>query len=204
MKVATRRETKKEDKRRRIRDAAAHLFRTRGFDATTTRAIADRAGVATGTLFLYVRDKTEALALVYGDDVDEALAAASSSRPRRARFVRALAHRLGGLYELYARHPDLAMHYVRRIPTLEDLAKEEHEARNDRFVGVIRDELERAIVSGELCKDLDVDLAARTLFAVVRVLVFGWLASSPVDVEAGLADLERTLRLLVEGMGSRS
>ena len=66
------REAKKEDKRRRIRWAAAELFRKQGYDATTTRAIAERAGVATGTLFLYVRDKDEALALVYGHEVDDA------------------------------------------------------------------------------------------------------------------------------------
>lgn len=43
--------------RRRILEAAAHCFEARGFDRTTTRAIADRAGIAVGTLYAYFPDK---------------------------------------------------------------------------------------------------------------------------------------------------
>ncbi|MDB5389309.1 MAG: transcriptional regulator, TetR family [Planctomycetaceae bacterium] len=43
--------------RRRILDAAVELFRTHGFDATTTRDIARAAEIATGTLFNYFDTK---------------------------------------------------------------------------------------------------------------------------------------------------
>ncbi|HVJ90878.1 MAG TPA: hypothetical protein VM580_13830, partial [Labilithrix sp.] len=109
---------------------------------------------------------------------------------------------LHGLYELYARHPELALRFVRRIPTLEDAEKEAHDARNERFLAVLRDEVNRAIGSGELRADLDAELATRTLFAVVRVLVFGWLAAPQLKLEEGLQGLESTLRLLVKGMGA--
>lgn len=198
-----RREAKKRDKRERIRAAAAELFRARGYEATTTREIAERAGVATGTLFLYARHKDEALALVFGDDVDEALASCTRSRPARLRFVSGLCRRLSGLYALYARDPDLALRFLRRLPSLDDAEKVTHDARNQRFVAVIRDEVARAVVSGELRADLDVELATQTTFAVVRVLIFGWLAAGPrITVEAGTRELSRTLRLLVAGMGA--
>lgn len=197
------REAKKRDKRRRIHAAAAALFRARGYDATTTRAIASRAGVATGTLFLYVRTKDEALALVYGDDVDAAVAARTKTRPSRARFAAGLTHRFRGLYALYARDPELALRYVRRIPTFEDAEKAGHDARNARLLGVVRDEIARAVRSGELRADLDLERAAATVFGVLRMLVFAWLAGADVSVEAGLAELEATLGLLVRGMGAR-
>jgi AcrR family transcriptional regulator len=47
----------KEATRRRILEAAAELFRSRGFDATTTRDIALAADIATGTLFNYFATK---------------------------------------------------------------------------------------------------------------------------------------------------
>src|SRR5690348_18030601 len=59
------REQHKRDKRERLRAAAWHLFSTVGYDATTTRAIAEKAGVASGTLFLYARDKQDLLFLVF-------------------------------------------------------------------------------------------------------------------------------------------
>jgi AcrR family transcriptional regulator len=47
----------KDATRRRILDAAVQMFRGRGFEATTTRDIADAAGIATGTLFNYFSTK---------------------------------------------------------------------------------------------------------------------------------------------------
>jgi AcrR family transcriptional regulator len=48
---------KKEATRRQIVESAIELFRTRGFDATTTRDIARAASIATGTLFNYFDTK---------------------------------------------------------------------------------------------------------------------------------------------------
>src|SRR5688500_8210555 len=43
--------------RRRIRDAAWALFTELGYDGTTTKAVAERAEVAAGTVFVHARDK---------------------------------------------------------------------------------------------------------------------------------------------------
>lgn len=61
----------KQETRQRILDASKSLFRTKGYDATTTRDIASEAGIATGTLFNYFPNK-EAIVMTF---VDGALAA---------------------------------------------------------------------------------------------------------------------------------
>src|SRR5262245_42972073 len=48
--------------RQRILEAARQLFAAKGFDASTTRDIADAAGIATGTLFNYFPTKEAVLA----------------------------------------------------------------------------------------------------------------------------------------------
>jgi AcrR family transcriptional regulator len=55
--------------RQRILHAARQLFATSGFDASTTRAIADAAGIATGTLFNYFTSKEAILASLAADAV---------------------------------------------------------------------------------------------------------------------------------------
>jgi len=50
-----------EDARRRLREAALELYRELGFDATTTAAIAERAGVTERTYFRHFADKREVL-----------------------------------------------------------------------------------------------------------------------------------------------
>jgi hypothetical protein len=52
-----RRAQNKEAIRKRIVTAALSLFQTKGFDATTTKAIARKAGIAEGTVFNYSRPK---------------------------------------------------------------------------------------------------------------------------------------------------
>ncbi|HEY2148205.1 MAG TPA: helix-turn-helix domain-containing protein, partial [Pirellulales bacterium] len=52
----------KSQTRKRILDAAVELFRTRGFDAATTRDLAIAAGIATGTVFNYFPNKESIVA----------------------------------------------------------------------------------------------------------------------------------------------
>ena len=56
--------------RTRILEAARRLFRTTGFDATTTRELASAAGIATGTLFNYFPTK-EAIVMTFVADALE-------------------------------------------------------------------------------------------------------------------------------------
>jgi AcrR family transcriptional regulator len=55
--------------RQRILEAARQLFATSGFEACTTRQIADAAGIATGTLFNYFATKEAVLASLAAEAV---------------------------------------------------------------------------------------------------------------------------------------
>jgi TetR/AcrR family transcriptional regulator len=70
---AGRRERNKQAKLDRIIAAAGGLFAEHGIDEVTTQQVADAADIATGTLFLYARTKTELLLLVQNAHYREAL-----------------------------------------------------------------------------------------------------------------------------------
>ena len=55
--------------RQRILEAARQLFATGGFDTSTTRDIADAAGIATGTLFNYFPTKEALLAFLAAEAI---------------------------------------------------------------------------------------------------------------------------------------
>ena len=57
----------------KILDAALELFRTQGFDATTMRDIAAKAGVATGAAYYYFPSKEAIVMAFYQRTFDEAL-----------------------------------------------------------------------------------------------------------------------------------
>ena len=64
----------KDATRRRILDAAVQMFRGRGFEATTTRDIADAAKIATGTLFNYFPTKEDIVILLATETLAKARA----------------------------------------------------------------------------------------------------------------------------------
>lgn len=66
--------------RERIIDVAVGLFRTQGFDATSTREIAREAGIAAGTLFNYFETKEAIVAAVAGEALAKANAEWSQKR----------------------------------------------------------------------------------------------------------------------------
>lgn len=69
----------------RVVEAALALFREKGFDATTTKAIARRARVAEGTVFNYFETKEDIALYFFELEVDHAIEVVKrSSRLRRA------------------------------------------------------------------------------------------------------------------------
>jgi AcrR family transcriptional regulator len=71
----TTRAASKQAIRERIVKAALSLFQTKGFDATTTKAIARKAGIAEGTVFNYFKSKDDIALHFFEQEVDQAMAA---------------------------------------------------------------------------------------------------------------------------------
>jgi AcrR family transcriptional regulator len=77
---AGKRAQNKESIRNRIVESALSLFQTKGFDETTTKAIARKAGVAEGTVFNYFPTKEDIALHFFGLELDHAIAAVRDNR----------------------------------------------------------------------------------------------------------------------------
>src|ERR1043166_797275 len=75
-----RRAEKKAATKKRIVDAALPLFQTKGFDATTTKAIARRAKIAEGTVFNYFETKEDIALYFFELEMDHAIATMRSRK----------------------------------------------------------------------------------------------------------------------------
>jgi len=78
-----RRAQNKEATKRRIVTAALALFESKGFEATTTRQIARRAGIAERTVFNYFETKDDIALHFFQLEVDHAIAAVRADRRLR-------------------------------------------------------------------------------------------------------------------------
>ena len=87
--------TKSEETRQRIFEAALEMFHDRGFDSTTMREIATRAGVATGAAYYYF-DSKDAIVLAFYDQArtdmeprqEKALSASRDLRERLRNLIK--------------------------------------------------------------------------------------------------------------------
>jgi len=105
------RKEQKEDTRQKVRAAALELFSSRGFAETSTKEIAERAGVAGGTVFVHAPDKEDLLCLVMHDLLSQTIVNAFESLPKVPLDEQVL-HVFGELFKMYALHPKLAQPFV--------------------------------------------------------------------------------------------
>lgn len=106
MGVAERKERHKEDLKKDILSAAKELFTTKGFEATSIRAIAEKIEYSPATIYLYYKDKNEIVHALHQDGFNLLLKHFSKIDFTMSAFDRLIA--LGKSYmEFAALHPDV-------------------------------------------------------------------------------------------------
>jgi AcrR family transcriptional regulator len=198
-KPAGRRQANKADKLRRITLATRELFIEKGFDGTTMRDIAARAGVGFGTLFDYAANKRDFLFLLFNPELESVLdesAAAAASEPL---FLDQLMAYFSGYYALYARDRAIARAVLRELTFFSEGGEAQkfidHRAR---FLGLVVAQVKAAMASGELRKG-EAEPVARIIFAIYAWEVRRWLAADAPSVARGLSDLRGLLALQING-----
>jgi AcrR family transcriptional regulator len=199
MPAESRRERNKREKWVRIERAARELFARRGFEDASLRAIAARARVATGTLFLYARDKRELLFLVFQDESRRIFAEADANLRDDTGLVDALMQLFGGFLDFYGKNPELSSALLREL-FFRPYEPERLGALTREYGARVADRVERAQRRGELRDDVPVAIAANLLFAHYGYWVQAWLGSRLVSREDVQPRLREALRLQIEGL----
>ncbi len=124
-----------EEARKRILDAAQTLFAIHGFNATTTKAIAEKAEVPGGLIFYYFPTKKALLQSIIDErNILTELRAALETQtapdpdPRSALFA------LGSRYlDILKQHKELACILLREFRTHPEVATQFHELREEQI-----------------------------------------------------------------------
>ncbi len=200
-----RRESNKLDKLNRIKAAARQLFVSNGFDDTTVREIATRAGVGLGTLFSYSLNKRDLLFLLGNDSLDEVAEQAGAGLDPKAPLVGNLRGIFGAHYAFFASEPVLARLVLREMTFYDSGAQASRfRAIRQRVIDHVAGALAMAIASGEIAGREDIAFDAWVLFAIYQVELRAWLSVSAPDgapdLAAGLQRLERALKVCIGGL----
>lgn len=195
------RERNKQEKLERIRKAARTLFRQKGFDNTTIAEIAESAGVAKGTVFLYARDKHDLLFLIFLEDITAVAEKGFATLPD-APLLEQLLHVFTQLLQLYAKQPALALLFIREVLVLKEDRRDDYNLMTVEFFARVASLLDEGVRRGELKRDLDTMLTAQSLFALYAFTLLAWLQDKRPDVEMGREMLRRSFALLWDGLSA--
>jgi TetR/AcrR family fatty acid metabolism transcriptional regulator len=178
--------------------AAVEVFAERGYFGARMCDVADRAGVADGTLYLYFDGKEHLLVSLLEEHMRAFLARARQEADGLAdprdklrsvveRHLRSLEddRALARVFQIELRHSRRFLRQVARGQVAE-------------YLQLLREIIEQGAASGRFRADVPAEVAARAVFGAVDELVTAWvLASRPRPLAAQGAPL---LRVLLDGL----
>ncbi|TSB32047.1 TetR/AcrR family transcriptional regulator [Streptomyces benahoarensis] len=195
--AAVSRAARRESTRRKLFEAAVTLIAEQGFSATTVDEIAERAGVAKGTVYYNFTSKNVLFEELLRDGID--LLAASLRQASDDVTARGGTHIDGvdamiraGL-EFIAGAPALTQLYVAELWRTNRSWRATLRSVRGRAMTVVESVLRDAVDAGELSEEVDVPLTASALFGMVLVAALDWQSFQPhrtvEDVHASLSRL---------------
>ena len=187
--------------RARIRRAARDLFRERGFDGATLRAIAERADMGASSIYRHVETKEELLVQELADLQEEAWSRFRSGDRRTAPVRERLQAFFAIQHELLAREKDLTVIALRATTYPHHRVARNVLSLHDRTIGLIAEILQAGRTHNELDPAIDVLAAARTLFHATSGVRISW-ANGLVDEEGCRQAIESAVDQMFRGIGA--
>ncbi|MEU1627233.1 TetR/AcrR family transcriptional regulator [Streptomyces sp. NPDC020096] len=186
--------------RQRLYEAAVTLIAEKGFSSTTVDEIAERAGVAKGTVYYNFASKNDLFEelLRHGvglltaslREASEKVIAAGGSR------VDALDAMIRAGLVFIGRYPSFTQLYVAELWRTNRAWQSTLMMVRQEAIAVVEKVLREAVDGGELSDEIDVPLTASALFGMVLVAALDWQAFQP---DRDIDDVHAALSRLLQG-----
>ncbi|MER5734103.1 MULTISPECIES: TetR/AcrR family transcriptional regulator [unclassified Streptomyces] len=192
--------TRRRATRAKLYEAAVTLIAEQGFSATTVDEIAERAGVAKGTVYYNFKSKTELFEELLRHGVSLLTAslrtAAEETAARGGSRVAALDAMIRAGLVFIDRYPAFTQLYVAELWRTNRAWNSTLLVVRQEAVAVVEGVLREGVEAGELSGEIDVQLTAAALVGMVLVAALDWKA---FQSERSLDDVHAALSLLLHG-----
>ena len=193
------RQTQKEATRRRVIEAARDLFETVGYEETTVREIATKAGVAVGSVFTCFASKAEVLSQVMQDRLEDLYAELDRITPHlRGSVVDRLCSIFALHYAFETRRTPLFLAHIAAAYSWQTGSGAVPYGRNPRLRGMIYDCIADGVSRGEVAEEADIALVVDTLMAAYawNYRLAAWEQAGPEQMSVVM---ERQINLIAQG-----
>lgn len=161
------REVQKQATRDKVVAAARDLFEEIGYEETTIRMVAERAGVSVGSVFTTFESKVD----IFNHILFEKFELLFGELQRISPYLKGSAcDRIASLmsiaYGVECAQLDLMISHLAASHGWPSRIEEESNKRHQRLLSLFREALEQGVQSGEIREDVDLDLFVDMLFSV--------------------------------------
>jgi TetR/AcrR family fatty acid metabolism transcriptional regulator len=200
--AATAAPSRSEAKRERILDAAVKVFAAEGFYNAKVAQIAQAAGIADGTIYLYFKSKDDLLISLFEDRmerINDNLRVALSSAPNAPERLR----RVVQLHlELIEQNRAMGEVICVELRQSSKFIKEYANPKFGEFLRLIASAVADGQARGELRSDVDPPIIARALFGALDEIALAWLVKGKDRIDLSRAT-EQLSSLFIDGLRTR-
>ncbi|EFK99256.1 TetR-family transcriptional regulator, partial [Streptomyces sp. SPB78] len=169
--------------RQKLYEAAVTLIAEQGFSSTTVDEIAERAGVAKGTVYYNFQSKAGLFEALLRHGVGLLTAALREAAERTAAAgdgpVVALDAMIRAGLVFIDRYPAFTQLYVAELWRTNRAWQATLGVVRQEVVAVVEETLTQGVAAGELSEEIDVPLTAAALVGMVLVAALDWQAFQP-------------------------
>lgn len=196
------RETKKQETRKAIMQAAITLFSEKGFEKTSIEELARAAGIGKGTIYGYFQTKSDILHAFCEDELENLHEELTTNADREIPILQQMVSIYMSEFRHITENREFARLFMQETAFPRDVDLERHLANEDNYFKLLFPLLEKAQERGELRKDVELLYITGHFYGLYLLLVSAWFSGRVATDEAEVA-LETLFRQAIEGLQPR-
>lgn len=182
------------DKERDILNAAIEVFAESGFHDTKIHSIADRAGIATGTVYLYFGNKENILLRIFEMFWEQLYNNFESiNKSDSLKSFEKYNALIDSLFDYFSQKPLLALLYINEQNYLMHKKPEEFTSFYQKAIDMVENCIREGIAQGAFNSTINESIASRFFLGGFRLLLQEWVRSkdkySPEEVRKNVKTL---------------
>ena len=166
---------KQEEKRVRILESAARVFAREGFYNAKIKDVAQEAGVAHGTVYLYFDGKDDLLISLFRESLSELVRYVQSEIQKEKNAEDKLRRMISLQIELIETNPELTALMLVEFPQTGKFLSSDSINELAAYIDMIANILKEGIAEGVFDNSIDVDVVATVIYSGIQGIATRWV-----------------------------
>jgi TetR/AcrR family fatty acid metabolism transcriptional regulator len=166
---------KDEEKRKKILDAATKVFARVGFSNTRIQDVAQEAGIAHGTVYLYFKSKDDLFISIFQESLGELINYISSEVQKKDSAEDKLRRMISLQLDVIEENPDLTKLILIEFPGTGNFLNDRNIDVLSNYIDVIGDVLKNGIEEGIFSTNVKPDIIATMIYAAMQGIATRWI-----------------------------